>query len=78
MFRCDLDTDAARLRDAAEELQTAWAEANEAWDDEVSRAFCERYLEPLGPAFKSALDTISNMRNLVNQMQRDCSDEQPA
>ena len=75
MRTCDLDTDAARLRDAAEELQIAWAEASDAWNDEVSRAFCERYLEPLGPALKGALDSITNMRQMVNQMERDCSDD---
>ncbi len=73
---CDLDTDAARLRDAADELRIAWAEVSELWDDPVSRAFCERYLEPLGPAFKSALDSVSHMRQLVDRMERECRDEQ--
>ncbi|MBX3432836.1 MAG: hypothetical protein KF847_05925 [Pirellulales bacterium] len=75
MRTCDLDTDAARLRDAADELRIAWAEVGESWNDSVSQAFCERYLEPLGPALKSAMDVIAHMRQLVDSMERDCRDE---
>lgn len=77
MRTCDLETDAARLRDAIDELRTAWDEVSDQWNDEVSRGFCERYLEPLAPAFKSSLDAISRMAQLVAQMERECRDGGP-
>ena len=68
----DLSTSAARLRKATEDLQIAWQETAEQWQDEVSLVFCERYLEPLGPATKMSLEAIGRMRQLMNQIQREC------
>ncbi|MCA9235348.1 MAG: hypothetical protein KDA44_07740 [Planctomycetales bacterium] len=77
MRTCDLDTEAARIRDAVDDLRIAWGEVSDYWNDDVSRAFCERHLEPLGPAFKTALDSMSRMAQLVGQMERECRDETP-
>ncbi|MAT71359.1 MAG: hypothetical protein CMJ58_17770 [Planctomycetaceae bacterium] len=77
MRTCDLETDAARMRDAMDELRIAWDEASDLWNDDVSRAFCERFLEPLAPAFKSSLDAVARMAQLVGEMERECRDEQP-
>ena len=71
----DLDTSAAQLQSAMEDLQLAWHETNEQWQDPVSQKFCETHLEPLGPAIKQSLDAIGQMQQLVNQMQRDLNDE---
>ena len=65
-------TSAAHIRDAFEELQAAWNEAAEQWNDGVSRRFCETYLEPLGPTVKLTLDAIARMSQMVDQMHRDC------
>lgn len=70
----DLDTSAAHIRDAFDDLQAAWLEASANWNDQVSRAFCENYLEPLGPIVKLALDSASRMSQLVNQMHQDCGE----
>ena len=45
----DLYAGAAHIRDAFDDLQQAWAEAAESWNDEVSRCCGEKKLEPLGP-----------------------------
>ena len=68
----DLDTSAARLRKATEELQIAWQQTSELWNDEVSRSFCERSLEPLGPAMKRSMDAVGRMQQLLNQIQNEC------
>ena len=72
MRHWDLYTHAAHLRKATEELQIAWQETNELWQDDVSQTFCERYLEPIGPATKLSLDAIGRMRQLLKQIQREC------
>jgi hypothetical protein len=72
MSRWDLYTHAARLRKSTEELQIGWQETQELWDDAVSRSFCERHLEPLGPAVKLSLDAISRMQQLLKQIQQEC------
>ena len=72
MKNCDLDTGASRIRRALENLELAWAEASSEWNDEVSRAFCERHLEPMVPVIKTALDAIGRMDNTLRSAQRDC------
>jgi len=72
MRNWDLYTSAARVRKATEDLQVAWQQTAELWQDDVSQAFCERYLEPISPATKTSLDAIQRMRQLMNQIQREC------
>lgn len=68
----DLYTSAAQIRDAYEELQAAWLDASAAWNDGVSRSFCENHLEPLDPVVKLALDSMTRMGVLVDKMHREC------
>lgn len=68
----DLDTSAAQLRDALDDLQIAWRETEANWNDSVSHKFCETHLEPIGPALKKSLDAVAQMRQLVDQMSREC------
>lgn len=68
----DLYTSAAHIRDAIDDLQIAWQETSEKWNDGVSQRFCQTHLEPLGPIVKLALDSIARMAICVNQMHRDC------
>lgn len=75
MAQWDLYTNAARIRKATEELQIAWQETTEYWSDDVSRTFCERHLEPIGPATKISLDAVSRMQQLMKQIQQDCEEE---
>jgi len=70
----DLDTSAAQLRDAMEELQQAWQQTDEQWHDAVSQKFCENHLEPIGPALKLALDAVGRMEQLMGQIHRECGE----
>jgi len=70
----DLHTNTARLRKSTEDLQIAWEQTAELWQDDVSRAFCERYLEPIGPAMKISLDAVGRMQQLLNQIHRELED----
>ena len=72
MRQWDLDTSAAHLRDALDELQIAWRNTGEYWQDSVSENYCENYLEPLGPAVKKSLEAVSRMQELLDRAYRDC------
>ena len=72
MRQWDLDTSSAHLRDALEELQIAWQQTSEQWEDAVSRKFCKTHLEPIGPALKRSLDAVGQMQQLVDQIWREC------
>lgn len=72
MTGTNLYTSAAHIRDAFDELQGAWLDASQSWNDGVSRRFCETYLEPIGPVVKLALDSISRASGMVDSMHRDC------
>jgi hypothetical protein len=72
MRKCDLATGAARIRHAMENVEIAWSQASDEWDDAVSRRFREHQLDPLVPRLKLALDAISRMALLVDEVERDC------
>jgi len=71
----DLDTSAAQLRKAMEDLQVAWQVTDEQWQDSVSQKFSETHLQPIGPAMKQTLEAVGQIQQLVNQMQRDLGEE---
>jgi hypothetical protein len=72
MKKCDLATPAARIRHAFENLEVAWQQATDSWDDAVSKRFGEQQLEPMIPKVKIALDAIGRMHQLLTEVQRDC------
>jgi hypothetical protein len=72
MRRCDLATGASRIRHALETLEIAWHEAGGEWNDAVSRQFEANHLEPMVPRVKMALDAISRMSLLLDEVERDC------
>jgi hypothetical protein len=72
MRRCDLATGAARIRHAMEKLDVAWNEVSHEWNDAVSRRFREHHLDPMVPKVKLALDAISRMSLLMDEVERDC------
>ena len=67
----DFDTSSGQLRRAIEDLQVAWQETTNQWNDSISQKFCEEHLEPIGPAIKTGLDAIGRMRQLASQIQKE-------
>jgi hypothetical protein len=72
MRKCDLATGAGRIRHAVKNLETVWHDVSGQWDDVVSRRFREQHLDPMIPDVKLALDAISRMHLLIDEVQRDC------
>jgi hypothetical protein len=70
--KCDLATGAARIRHALENIEVVWSDASQEWNDAVSRRFREQHLDPLVPRLKLALDAISRMGLLIDEVERDC------
>ena len=68
----DLETNAAHLRDALDELQIAWRNTSESWNDPVSDNYCKTHLEPLGPAVKKSLEAVARMQQILDCVYRDC------
>ncbi len=72
MRQCDLSNGAGRIRNAMENLEIVWNEISDQWDDAVSRRFREHHLDPMIPRVKLALDAISRMNLLMDEVERDC------
>lgn len=72
MQKCDLATGAGRVRHALEKLETAWNDNSDQWNDAVSRSFREHHLETMVPRVKLALDAMSRMSLLMDEVERDC------
>ena len=72
MRKCDLATGAARIQNAIKNLEVVWNDRREEWNDAVSLRFQEHHLEPIIPQAKMALDAISRMHLLLDEVQRDC------
>lgn len=73
MRKCDLITGASRINDALEKLQIVWQEISDSWNDSVSRRFREEHLDPMIPDVKLAMDSVSRMNALMDEVQRDCA-----
>jgi hypothetical protein len=72
MRKCDLSTGSGRIRHALQNLETVWHEISGEWDDAVSHRFLENHLEPMIPTVKLALDAISRISLLMDEVERDC------
>lgn len=72
MRKCDLATGSGRIRFALENLEAVWSEISDQWDDSVSRRFREQHLDTMVPRVKLALDAISRMAHLMDEVERDC------
>jgi hypothetical protein len=72
MRQCDLSTGAGRIRHALENLETVWNSVSDQWDDAVSQRFRQNHLDPMIPRVKLALDAISRMSLLMDEVERDC------
>jgi len=68
----DLATPAGKLELAMEALRKAEAEAAARWNDDPSRQFQERFIRPLEPKFRRAVDAIRHLAEVLAQAEREC------
>ncbi len=72
MAIADLGTPAARIHKSLEEIQEAWSDTLEHWNDGNSRAFEEEQLIPLALTLKLSLDAIGRMNESLLRAERAC------
>jgi uncharacterized protein YpuA (DUF1002 family) len=46
-------------------------EVKSSWDDEVSRNFLDRFVDPMGATFKELLDSLEQMEESISKAERD-------
>lgn len=68
----DLTTGVAKLRDAAKTLRAAQDEAAAQWDDQTSREFQSRQLDPIEPRVRRVLDAAGRLSELLERARREC------
>jgi hypothetical protein len=68
----DLNSGAAKLEMAMDALMEAAALSLEEWDDQTNRSFQEKYVLPLEPRVRRALDAIHRLAEELDKAQRAC------
>jgi hypothetical protein len=63
----------AKLTYAAERLALRWSQAQEQWNDPVSREFERSRLARLEPHLRTAQAAIDRLAELINRVERDCT-----
>jgi hypothetical protein len=74
MHIADLNTGTAKLIEAAEMLEEAWAEAKLYWHDEKSRDLEENHLTPIYPHVKLAIDAVNRLSDVLARAERECDE----
>lgn len=75
MRRWDLTTGAAKLELAGESLRKAMIEATTHWDDQTNRNFQEKYLEPMRPKLRRAIDAVHRLQLVLAKAERECGSD---
>lgn len=68
----DLNTGAANLEDAMQKLQTARSDVAALWDDDTSRKFQEKHLDPLNPRVQRLFDAVHRLAHVLVRAQSEC------
>ncbi len=63
-----------RLKQTLRALKDQWLLTEETWGDQVRRNFEDRYLGPLDPAVDAAINGMTKVAEVLDQVRRDCSD----
>lgn len=71
----DLHSGASKLDLAFESLKAADAEAAQHWDDKARSEFQEKYLEPLEPRLKRAVEAARRLAEVLDRAYRECDDD---
>jgi hypothetical protein len=70
--RWDLTSAPAKLEGAIKTLEAIRAEVMDQWDDDTSHRFQAKFLAPLLPKVKRALDAIDQLNELLEAAYREC------
>lgn len=74
-MRADLITPANRLQRATKKIQDKWLAANDEWDDNVSKRFQEKYLDPIVPHMQLTLGAIHELMQVLEDAVAETRDD---
>ncbi len=79
MINAKVQAGANRLRQTFRVLRDQWLVTEATWSDRVRVRFEDRYLAPLEPAADAAINGMTRLAEVLDQVRRECSDrsEQP-
>lgn len=69
----NLNAGKAKLAFAMKSLMLHWDDTKGSWNDPVSKAFEEEYLEPLEPKVAVALRGIERLNQILVSAEQECS-----
>lgn len=72
MKRVDFISPAARLEDALKQLEAAWIETREQWDDSISQKVEDEFLLPVHAQVRTMMDAVSKMSVRMRKAEQDC------
>lgn len=62
------------IHQSVKDLIVEWQATKEQWNDAAARDFEKKYLQPLEPAARSALNALNQMEEVIQRARRDCSE----
>jgi len=66
------DDGKAKLSYAARKLRLRWHETQAQWNDQVTRDFDRKHLEPIEPKLIDAVRAIERLAELLSRAEREC------
>lgn len=72
MRNADFISPSARLLDSMSQLESAWMETREHWNDSVAQRVEDDYLVPLHAEIRSMKDTIEKLSSVMSKAERAC------
>jgi hypothetical protein len=72
---CDLHTGRNRLTRATKQLRDQWSLTSEHWKDTNQESFEQNHLHPIKPQVTLLLAAVHRLSEVLEQAQRDCSEE---
>ena len=73
---CDLVTGLSRMKRSTAKLKEKWLEMKAHWDDKASQDFEKNFLQTLPPQITLAAAAVHELRDVIEQAEKDLGDDQ--
>lgn len=74
MNRGDLTTGSAQIRESLQNLEIRWVDSKQSWRDQVAAEFERRFIEPIEPKTRAALNGIERLGQVFTQARQECGE----
>lgn len=76
MKSCDLVTGLGRMKRSTAKLKEQWLELKIHWNDKASQDFEKKFLQTLAPQITLAAAAVHELRDVIEQAEKDLEDDQ--